>query len=1069
MLAASLQIVARGYSQEISISLKNAPLEKLFTAVEQQTNFRFVYSKEAMELSKPVTIEVKNEALENILKLGFSNQPLSYSIDEKFIIVKIAEKKKEVVALFHDVNGRVVNENREAVVATITEKGTTNAVSTDINGYFQLKDIDENSILIVTGVGIETMEVKVAGKSNLSISVKTKITGLTEVIINKGYYSTSQKLNTGNVSKITAEIISKQPISNPLQALQGRVPGLQITQNTGVPGGGFTVKIRGQNSLRPDANNPLYIVDGVPFTSTTLISNPGSTIIPGGNPLNNINPEDIESIEILKDADATAIYGSRGANGIILITTKKGKPGKTNVDVNFYAGIAKVPHMMDLLNTQEWLEMRHEAYNNDGRTPTGFVARDLLQWDTTRYTDWQKVLIGKTAQTTYAKASISGGNSINQFLIGLSYRRETTVFPGDFTDQKISGHFNLNHISENRKFKASFLVSYVEDNNNLLRQDLTGLAISLQPNAPAIYDQNGNLNWEKSTWSNPFAELSRKYKNNTGNLIANGNLNYQIIPSLQLKAVLGYNTLQGDEIATNPIKYSDPALGVNTGSANYANVSIKSWIIEPQAEYQIKKANSRLSALVGVTFQQNTQQGEAIFATGFANDALLENIQAAPTVSIQSSNYTQYRYNAFFGRLNFDFYEKYLINFTGRRDGSSRFGPSKQFASFGAIGAAWIFSNEKFVQKSLTFLSYGKLRVSYGITGNDQVGDYGYLDTYSTTAYPYQGGTGLYPTRLVNPDYAWEANKKFEGALELGFLKDRLLFTASYYRNRSSNQLVGYPLANITGFPSIQNNFPATVQNTGVELELNTNIFKDKNFLWSTSINLTMPDNKLISYPNIAGSPYANTYKVGEPLYIKYLYHYEGVNTQTGVYQFQDLNGDNILSTSGDRQFLKKIEQNFYGGFQNNFQYKGFQLDIFFQFVKQTGLTYLASFLNLPGRINNNQPSIVMNRWRKPGDATDIQKFSFFTGPAVTAYSNSFNYGDNTIGDASFIRLKNISVSYQLPLRINEKLNIKNSRIYLLGQNLFTITNYIGLDPESQYDQVLPPLRIFTAGIQLTF
>src|SRR5258705_6698959 len=254
MLAASLQIAARGYSQGISITLKNEPLEKLFTAVEQQTNFRFVYSQEAMELSKPITIDAKNETLENILKIGFTSQPLTYSIDEKFIIVKIADKKKEVVALFHDVNGRVLNENGEGVIATITEKGTTNAVSTDADGYFQLKCVDENSVLIVTGVGIETMEIKVAGRSNVSISAKTKITGLTEVIINKGYYSTSQKLNTGNVSKVTFETIQKQPIGNPLAALQGRVAGLYIQQRSGVAGGDFSIQIRGQNSLRNNGN-----------------------------------------------------------------------------------------------------------------------------------------------------------------------------------------------------------------------------------------------------------------------------------------------------------------------------------------------------------------------------------------------------------------------------------------------------------------------------------------------------------------------------------------------------------------------------------------------------------------------------------------------------------------------------------------------------------------------------------------------------------------------------------------------------------------------------------------------
>src|SRR5258706_1517517 len=361
MFAASLQIAARGYSQGISISLKNEPLEKLFNAVEQQTNFRFVYSQEAMEQAKPVTIEVKNESVENVLKLGFTNQTLTYLIEEKFIIIKIAEKKKEVAALRLDIKGRVVNENGEGVIVTITEKGTTNAVSTDGDGYFQLKDADENAILIVTGVGIESMEIKIAGKSNVSISVKTKITGLTEVIINNGYYSTSQRLNTGNVSKVTAETISKQPVSNPLAALEGRVPGLYIQQTSGVPGSAFVVQIRGRNSIRIDGNDPLFIVDGVPFTSTSISSALISSGINGsGNPLGNIDPSDIESIEVLKDADATSIYGSRGANGVVLITTKKGSSGKTKVDFNVYTGAGKAINTIHLLTTQQYLSMRRE-------------------------------------------------------------------------------------------------------------------------------------------------------------------------------------------------------------------------------------------------------------------------------------------------------------------------------------------------------------------------------------------------------------------------------------------------------------------------------------------------------------------------------------------------------------------------------------------------------------------------------------------------------------------------------------------------------------------------------------
>ena len=1071
MFAASLQIAARGYSQGISISLKNEPLEKLFNAVEQQTNFRFVYSQEAMEQAKPVTIEVKNESVENVLKLGFTNQTLTYSIEEKFIIIKIAEKKKEVAALRLDIKGRVVNENGEGVIVTITEKGTTNAVSTDGDGYFQLKDADENAILIVTGVGIESMEIKIAGKSNVSISVKTKITGLTEVIINKGYYSTSQRLNTGNVSKVTAETISKQPVSNPLAALEGRVPGLYIQQTSGVPGSAFVVQIRGRNSIRIDGNDPLFIVDGVPFTSTSISSALISSGINGsGNPLGNIDPSDIESIEVLKDADATSIYGSRGANGVVLITTKKGSSGKTKVDFNVYTGAGKAINTIHLLTTQQYLSMRREAFANDGVTPTISNAKDLFVWDTTRYTDWKKLLIGGSANITDAHSSISGGNLNTQFVIGGGYHRETTVFPSDFEDQKVSGHFKLSHSNSNNRFKANFSLIYVVDNNTLPSIDITNQIYGLVPDAPEIYDSSGNLNWGPSngTYRNPFGILKRKYFSNTNNLISNAILAYQVFSRLQLKVNLGYNSMQMNETQTTPKISFDPRTGPQS-EAYFGDGEIKSWIIEPQAEYKKDIARGKLNALVGTTFQQDIRQGKTVYGTGFVSDALLENIAAASTILVFNPYYIRYRYESVFGRLNYNWTEKYIINLTGRRDGSSRFGPEKRFANFASIGTAWLFSNERFVQRSLPFLSYGKFRASYGSSGNDQIPDYGYLNLYSTTL-PYLSSVGLYPTSLFNAEYGWETNKKIEAALELGFLKDRILFSVSYYRNRSSNQLVGYPLPYTTGFNSIQKNLPALVQNTGIELEINTINIRHGKFLWTTSFNLTVPRNKLIDYPGLAVSSFANRFVVGKSLFIQKKFHYTGIDSQSGIYQFEDFdkNGNPIPTLPNDLQALKEATQDYYGGLQNSIQYKGLQLDMFFQFVKQQGFNYLNSVSFIPGALGN-QPDWVMERWQKPGDITNIQKFTQYSGsPAAVAYNNARFDADNLISDASFIRLKNLAISCQLPPKWVKKARLQNSRVFLQGQNLLTITNYRGSDPENQNSVVLPPLRIITAGIQIT-
>jgi TonB-dependent starch-binding outer membrane protein SusC len=1070
LIPACLLFHFSGRTQTITLNLSDAPLETAFKQIQQQTSYRFIYTSEIMQETHKITVNLSQVSLETALKACFNGQPLKYTIDKNFVSVY----KKPADATAQIILGRVVNEKGEPLTgATISVKGRSYTVQADQHGDFELHGVRTGITIIVSNVGYEPREMRVGGTGPLTIQLVALAGKLDEVQV-IAYGTVTKRLNTGDVGTVNAETIGEQPISNPLEALEGRVAGISIVQNTGVPGGGFSVMIRGQNSLRSDANDPLYLIDGVPYISTSLSGESASgSIIPNASPLNLINPSDIESIEILKDADATAIYGSRGSNGVILITTKKGKAGKTKFDFNVYTGFGKVTHLMNLLNTSQYLQMRYEALGNDSFLPYlvpqyAQYFPDLLLWDTTRYTNWQKVLIGGTSAITSAQGSVSGGNAHTQFLLGGGYYRESTVFPGNFADQKGSVHFNLNHISEDQKFRFTLSVNYLNDNNNLLRQDLTGLAISLQPDAPPIYDSTGNLNWANSSWINPFRELGRKYSSISDNLVSNSVLSYQLLKGLFIKTSLGYSEVHTDETSTLPISANNPAYP-STGTAVFNHNGVKTWIIEPQAEYSAKLGSGKLDALAGTTFQQTLSSGESLEGTGYSSDALLENIQAATSVIVNSANYSEYRYDAVFARLNYNWQDKYLVNLTGRRDGSSRFGPGKQFANFGAAGLGWIFSKENAISHNINFLSFGKLRGSYGITGSDQIPDYGFLNTYSATL-PYQGQGAILPSQLYNPDFAWEVNRKIELALELGFLRDRILFSTSIYRNRSSNQLVGYPLPAITGFTSIPYyNLPATVQNTGLEFEINTRNFKAKNFSWSTSLNLTIPANKLLSYPNLAASSYANVYVVGKPLSIVQAFHYTGVDPNTGVYTFLDVNQDGQITYPQDLTSLKKIAQAYYGGLQNGFVFCSFSLDIFLQFVKQTGRNYLyAGFSNSPGSAFN-QPTVVMNRWQYPGDKTNIEEFTQNPGSAAgIAYANTSQLGDNTVSDASFIRLKNLSFSWQLPNNWKEKLKIQNCRIYLQGQNLFTKTNYAGMDPENQNAIALPPLKKITAGIQLT-
>jgi TonB-linked SusC/RagA family outer membrane protein len=1054
-------------SERITLTLNNASLQKVITAIEAQTSYRFVYTNEQLQETNSVSISVKDMPLRATLEQCFRDQPLDFSLEEKYIILskKQSNNKSELI----DITGIVKNDRGDPVIgATVSITSSDRATSSASDGSFSFKQISSNAILIFSGTDVETREMPLRGQKNLSVVLKTKTKSIDEVQV-IAYGTTTKRLNTGDVSMVRSEIISEQPVNNTLEALEGRVPGLVIIQAMGIAGGGFTVQIRGRNSIG-SGNDPLYIIDGIPYPSVPLGSQETSSgTIKGGNALSSINPSDIESVSILKDADATSIYGSRGANGVVLITTKKGKAGKTRADASFYIGSGQITRKMNLLNTPQYLQMRREAFENDGKIPNPATAPDLITWDTTRYTDWQKELIGNAAQIVDAQASVSGGNKNTQFLFGMGYHRETTVFPGDFGNRRLSGKLNLSHISDDQRFKISAFVAYSSFDNNLYNLDLTMSALTLPPDTPPVYDSTGKLNWAGGKFNNPYAGLEQKYTGNTGNLISHADLSYQLSTHFQLILSGGYNNIQVNEILTNPASSYNPRFGITSGYTAFSDNNLKTWILEPQVQYKTSFFSGSLQILAGGTFEQDILNGQSIYGFGFSNDALLGDLQAASSISVSSYTYSNYKYEALFGRINYNWQDRYLINLTGRRDGSSRFGPGNQFANFGAVGLGWIFSKTAWLQKNIPVISFGKIRSSYGTTGNDQIGDYQYLDTYSPTQYAYMGTTGLVSNRLNNPNYSWETNRKFELGIELNFLRDRIGSSVNWYHNRSSNQLVGYPLPQITGESSIQQNLPATVQNTGWEFELNVTPVKTGKFQWTSSVNLTIPANKLIAYPNLEGSAYANTYIVGQSLYTKKNYHNTGVDSKTGIYSFEDVNMDGNLSYPEDLTAYKKIAPEYYGGFQNTFEYGGFRLDFLFQFVKQTGRNYLYATYNAPGMMYN-QPDLVLNHWQTTGELRPVQKYTQDYGSlANTAYNNSVNFGDNTIGDASFIRLKNISLSYSFRSQTLQKLHASSCTLFLQGQNLLTITNYQGLDPENRNITVLPPLRILSIGFRSSF
>jgi len=1097
LIATLMQVSAAGLAQKINLSKSNVPLKAVLKEIRTQSGYDFVYAEEIFDAAKPVNIQVKDAELQDVLKEIFKAQPLTFTISKTTVTIqpkeptfleRLANRWASI-----DANGRVVDsENRPLPGASVKVKKTGKGVSTDKDGRFFLRGVEEGAVLVISFIGYLPKEVSASANMG-NVVLEQSLSKLDEVQV-IAYGTTTQRLSTGNVTTIKADVIEKQPVNNPLLALQGRVPGLFIEQATGFAGTGVKVRIQGQNS-RNYGSDPLYVIDGIPFISQLLPGGNsiigGSGIVQGGqdqnpgNSLSFINPYDIESIDVLKDADATAIYGSRAANGAILITTKRGKEGDTRINLNLQSGWAKVPRELDLMNSQQYLEMRKEAFINDGKAtpdPGPYVDSDLNgNWDTSRYTDWQKELIGGTAAYQDLNASVSGGNDQTNFLVGVGHHRETTVFPGNYADNKTSVRFNLNNTSTNHKFKIEFSGSYLLDDNKLPNNDLTAPAMQLPPVAPVLFKADGSINWAPDSFgnttfaTNPIGYMFNSFLNKTSNLMSNMTLSYQILPGLGMKSVFGYNNQKANMINKVLIQSVVPEfLSYAQRGTDFVNSDMNSWSIEPQITYNHYIGNGKLEVLLGATAIKNTNLASGIRAGGFSNDLVMEDVLSAKSIYALSSTSSTYKYNAVFGRINYNWQDKYILNLTGRRDGSSRFGPKSQFHNFWAAGGAWIFSSEKLIKDHLPLLSFGKLRGSYGTTGSDQIGDYRFLSVYDplVQGVPYQGIVAYQPNRLTNPYLEWEETRKLQVGLDLGFWKDRILLNSNYYRNRSSNQLSNYVLPVTTGFFSIDQNLTDKVENSGWELAITSTNLQCKDFKWTSSINVTVPKTLLMATTD---SRFFSSPIIGDPLTSKRVFHFLGVDPATGVYQFEDHNG-NATSKPDlnlDATVLIDLAPKFYGGFQNSFSYKGFQLDFLFSFVKQNAQNNRFGF-NLPGvgptgsNFGGNQLATLLDRWKKPGDISSIQRFSVNNSTIRQAFAWAGATSDAAYADASYIRLKNVSVSWQLPEAWSKRIHLQNCNLFAQGQNLLTFTSYKGLDPETKSSTTLPPLRIITIGLKVT-
>lgn len=905
-------------------------------------------------------------------------------------------------------------------------------VITDKNGKFSITR-QSDKFLKISYLGFVTKQIAMESVAmNPAIMLETDIGNLDEVIA-IGYGTTTKRLNTGSSGRITSQEIGSQPIVNVMEALSGRIPGVYVKMENGLPGGAISIAVRGRSSIQA-GTDPLYIIDGVPMDSSPL--NAGNADFQNLNglisPLNSLSPNDIESIEVLKDADATAIYGSRGANGVILITTKSGKDGVSKLDFAVRTGISAVSLMPEVVDFDTYKTLRYEAYANDKVEPNETTAPDLLLWEQDNPRDWGDWLMGRKAPSIQYNASLIEKSDHARFRLSLSRLAESTVISAEQKYEKNGATLNYELNPKDSKVQLNVVGTYSKDKNNTMKMNSFVGFFSYAHNYPLI-DEHGNYNW----WlpNNPLSQFDKIARTSNEYLAGSMVLTYRIFPGLQFKNLFGLNRTALSMFSSDPALSNRPSANAEDQS-NFGNNTANNTLIEPQIDYAADWGNTTFKAMLGGTWQMSENDGSSVRGVGYSSTLMMESLEAAQRIDYKYNNYSQYKYLSGYARVNLQHLGRYVVNLSYRRDGSSRFGKANRFGDFGALGLAWIFSDEAFLKDNVPLISYGKLRASYGITGNDQIGDYAYLTSYKSNNL-YGNRSALIPKNIYNDQFGWETTRKTDIGLELGLFKQRLLMNVGYFHHLSDNQLIAYPLPALSGpFGSYQSNFGGKVRNTGLEAELSGYIVNRDHIKWNSSINMTWLKNKLLSFPGIEKTTYANKYEVGQDLSIVYGYNFLGINTNTGIPEYRDVNKDGVINSPHDRVVITKGSPDSYGGWRNTVEYKNFSFDLFIQFVEKESRVYVFGYL--PGR-TTVPSSYALKRWRQPGDITDVPLATTTVSTPQYKSVSDMNNSSAAVVNGSFLRGKSLAVQYRFEDAWTRSMGLKQLSLGVSAQNFFTL------------------------------
>lgn len=956
------------------------------------------------------------------------------------------------------VNGKVIsNEGVSLPGVNIIIAGTFKGTITDTAGNYSINVPSETSVLEYSFIGYEQKQEMVGERRVINVTLAPAISSLKEFVV-VGYGTEQRKLLTGSVGVIEQDNIKNLPVPTIDAIMQGQAAGVQVSQNSGTPGGQMSVRIRGVSSIG-GSSQPLYIIDGIPVTTGDFaqIGYEGQ----GVNALSDLNPNDIESISILKDAAAASIYGARASNGVVLITTKRGANQETVLNFNAYYGLQEAWNKLDMLDSRQWMEYRNDLAGSQVFSPE---EMNNIRIDT----DWQEEIFRRAPISNY-ELSASGGNQKTKFFMsGNLFEQEGILIGTDY--KRLNGRLNVDHrMTDKLTIGTSIGLTWSKTNRVESDQSLHG-PLPNGISTPAIfpvYNEDGSY-FQGGPYSNAVSIGEEAINQNFSfRTIANVYADYKILPNLTFSTKWGADVLNFREHAYESTQTVQGAKYNGLGFETYTNVL--NLVSNNLLKYQKTIEQHNLEFLVGYSFESYQSRSSFIRGQDFADESL-QYINSASTIVSASAGASDSGIRSYFGRANYNFSNKYLLSLSGRIDGSSRFGENNRNGFFPAASVGWRISEEDFME--VAAISELKLRASYGLTGNDDIPAFLYAELYGNTS--YAGLPAIYPSNIPNPDLKWETTAQFNVGFDLGLFKDRIVFSADYYDKQTKDLLLSRPLPPSSGFSTITENV-GEVENKGIELSLLTNNYIGE-FTWSTRINISGNRNKVLKLYN--GEPIddlgrgSNRIEEGEPIGIFYSYESLGVDPSTGDIVYADTNFDGEI-TSEDRTKVGNPHPDFIGGFTNIFGYKGFDLSIFFQFsygndVFHGSRLYLES---LQG--GDNQLEAVTRRWQQPGDITDIPRA---TNDPVKAAENK-RISSRFIEDGSYLRLKNLTFGYTIQ---KDMKYISNLRFYFSAQNLLTFTEYTGLDPEVNYrgnDNAVigtdfftyPQARSYTLGLNLTF